>query len=192
LSRFLLAWVGNPGDNIIMYDNISTSPIGQQIRELRQVQGLSLQELARRAGTSAPALHRYEAGWDRFEIATLRRIAAALGAWLEVRLHRTEGHRSVKQPGEKQLVRVLAPLFWDRRLTTADLIDHPNWVLGRVLMYGDPDHVRAARRFYGDEAIRDAIARRGVDDRTRNYWTIIFGDSRAPEGNKRRRLENRS
>ena len=174
-----------------MNDNITTPHIGQQIRELRQARGLSLQGLARRAGTSAPALHRYEAGWDRFEIATLRRIAAALGAQLEVRLHRTDSLRPEKPPRKKQLVRLLAPLFWDRRLTTADLTTYPRWVLGRVLIYGNPDQVRAVRHFFGDEAIHNAIRQRGIDDRTRNYWTLILGNSHASESTKRERLENR-
>ena len=73
-----------------MSDNISlpapAPPVGVRIRSLRKARGWSLAELARRAGTSAPSLHRYESGWDRFELATLRKIASALGARLEVRL----------------------------------------------------------------------------------------------------------
>lgn len=53
------------------------APIGQQIRRLRQGRGWTLAELARLAATSGPTLHRYENGWDRFELVTLRKIAAA-------------------------------------------------------------------------------------------------------------------
>ena len=72
-----------------MSDNLlvdQPAPIGQQIRRLRRGRAWTLAELARRAETSAPTLHRYENGWDRFELATLRKIATALGARLEVRL----------------------------------------------------------------------------------------------------------
>ena len=58
-----------------MSDNINVlqgAPVGLQIRALRKERGWSLAELARRAGTSAPTLHRYESGWERFELATLR------------------------------------------------------------------------------------------------------------------------
>ncbi len=62
----------------------AAEPIGPQIRRLREGRGWTLAELARRAGTSAPTMHRYENGWDRFELATLRKIAAALHTRLEV------------------------------------------------------------------------------------------------------------
>lgn len=174
-----------------MNDNLSSLPIGGQIRRLRLARGLSLQELARRAGTSAPALHRYESGWDRFEIATLRRIAVALGARLEVGLHPAHTPRPAARPTKRQLLRLLAPLFWDTPLTGATLTDHPRWVLGRVLSYGNLDQARAARHFYGDDAIRDAIAQRGIDGRTSNYWSTLLEDHHAPESPEQRSLEDR-
>ena len=72
-----------------MYDKNSSSPpppIGTQIRRLRKERGLTLSALARLVGTSVPTMHRYESGWDRFELNTLRKIATGLGAALEVRL----------------------------------------------------------------------------------------------------------
>jgi len=148
--------------------------IGLQIRQLRKSRGLTLQQLAQRAGTSASALHRYEAGWDRFEVATLRRIATALGAYLDVRL--VDGDSpTIGRPGAATLVDKLGPLFWDKRLTVNDLETHPVWVLTRVLMFGNADQARAARSFFGDEAIRKAIGQRGVDARTRTYWNLLLG-----------------
>jgi len=160
-------------------DNISlpapAPPIGVRIRSLRKTRGWSLAELARRAGTSAPSLHRYESGWDRFEVATLRRIAAALGARLEVRLV-CEGScvADPEEIGPRKLAALLAPLFWDRKLTVSDLRDHPQWVLRRVLMFGGRRQAGAVRDFYGDEAVREAVAHRSVDARTRNYWQVLL------------------
>jgi transcriptional regulator with XRE-family HTH domain len=62
------------------------TPLGHQIRRLREARGWTLAALARRARTSAPALHRYENGWDRFRIDTLRKVAGALGARLDSEL----------------------------------------------------------------------------------------------------------
>ena len=165
--------------NIIMDDNISIPLIGSQIRAIRQARGLSLQALAERCGSSAPTLHRYETGWDRFEIATLRRIAAALDARLEIRLQIQDHETPV--PDRRQLLKLLVPLFWDRKLSISDLHRHSRWVLGRVLMYGNPDQVRAARAYYGDAAIIEAVAKRGIDERTRNYWMTILAGPNASQ-----------
>lgn len=139
---------------------------------------MTLQQLADKAGTSASALHRYETGWDRFEVATLRRIATALGAHLDVRLVAGQPG-TVKKPSAKSLVSQIGPLFWDKRLTTRDLNAYPLWVLSRVLMFGNADQARAARSFFGDGPIRDAIGQRGMDARTRAYWKLLLGPDNA-------------
>ena len=149
-------------------------PIGTQIRRLRKERGLTLSALARLAETSAPTMHRYESGWDRFELNTLRKIAAGLGATLEVRLIPNPGPPSSVDPDPEEMVTLLAPLFWDHKLHEADLGRHPDWVLGRVLMFGSRTQVRAVRRCYGDGAIMKAIRRREIDSRTRNYWELIL------------------
>lgn len=155
-----------------MYDNFQ-APIGAQIRALRVDRGLTLEDVAGRAGTSAPSLHRYEAGWDRFRLDTLERIAGALGADLEVRLvARKQGDDAVLSAG--RLVRLLAPLFWDKELEVSDLEQHPGWVLERALVFGNRAQARAARRFFGDEAVAASLERRGVDARTRNFWRLVL------------------
>lgn len=156
-------------------------PIGHQIRRLRLSKGLSLNEAARRAGTSAPSLHRYENGWDRFEVATLRKIARALGAALDVRLVPLESPS--RPPSRKALASLLSPLFWDRKLTPSDLEDYPDWVLARVLMFGSREQIAGSRLYFGNEAIRRVVERRVVDPRTRNYWRLILGGTAdAPQG----------
>ena len=154
-----------------------SAPIGQQIRRLRQQRGWSLDVCAKRAGTSAPALHRYENGWDRFGLDTLRKIAAALGARLELNL--VPCPRPAEAGGRlsvRALARKLSPLFWERDLLESDLSDYAEWVLERVLTSGSHDQVRSARLFFGDGMIRRAAERRGVDRRTRQYWRLILGD----------------
>jgi hypothetical protein len=74
----------------------------------------------------------------------------------------------------EEMVALLAPLFWDHKLQDADLERHPDWVLGRVLMFGSQTQARAVRRYYGDRAILRAAGRREIDSRTRNYWELIL------------------
>jgi hypothetical protein len=80
------------------------------------------------------------------------------------------------------MVRLLRPLFWDKPLAACDLVDHRSWVLARVLLFGDRSQVRAARAFFGDDAIREALRRREIDARTRAYWAVILGEDDASEG----------
>ena len=157
----------------IMNDNFLGLPVALQIRELRRIRGLTLEEVATAAGTSAPTLHRYESGWSRFEIRTLERIARALGAGLEVRLIPARLH-AVETPGPEELIRKIAPLFWDVDLQPGHLARYPEWVLGRVLQFGGLEQVRPARAFFGDEAIARAVGRRGVDERTRAFWETVL------------------
>jgi transcriptional regulator with XRE-family HTH domain len=167
-----------------MCENICVLPIGPQIRRLREDKGWSLAALAARAGTSTSALHRYEGGWERFELATLRRIAAALGARLEIRLVAPvpEWETGLDRSPEA-LARLLTPLFWDKPLSASDLDRHPQWALKRVLMFGNRQQVAAARRHFGDEAVRQAVGSRQVDAKTRNYWQILLGEAvHASEG----------
>lgn len=171
-----------------MSDNIDAegqAPIGFQIRARRRERGWSLAELARRAGTSAPTLHRYESGWERFELATLRRLAAALGVHLNVSLGRVRSETAESRPSREHLAGLLRALFWDRPLQPQDIDEYPQWVLRRVLMFGDRVQVEASRRCFGDDAVRKAAAHRETDERTRNYWGLILGpetdDSQSPQ-----------
>ena len=53
--------------------------VGSLLRSLRQQAGLSQAELARRSGTSQPAVARLESGEASPSLATLTRLAAAAG-----------------------------------------------------------------------------------------------------------------
>ncbi|MGQ0703587.1 MAG: helix-turn-helix transcriptional regulator [Gemmatimonadales bacterium] len=56
------------------------------IRDLRERAGLTQEELARRAGTSQPAVARLESGEAAPNLATLERLAQAADCELEVRI----------------------------------------------------------------------------------------------------------
>ena len=154
--------------------------LGAEIRRLRLERGWTLGEFARRAGTSAPAVHRYEAGWRRFEIATLAKLAAALGLRLDVRLvspRRTTGDR----PSALRVAERFRRLFWDRRLDPRDLRRHPSWIVQRVLELGSLDDVRSLERYYGRadflSLVQDA---RFESPRTRAFWEAMLKEEGRP------------
>ncbi len=158
----------------------STGPLlGPRLRSLRQRKGLSLKELADKIGSSVSAIHRYESGWGRFELRTLRRLAAALDARLDISLDPLRPDGSADHASPAQLVRKLRPLFWDVDLKPEHLDENPQWVLRRVLRFGDWLAVRRVRMHFGDDAVRDAAAHRSMDARTRRLWHVILGPTRA-------------
>jgi len=61
-------------------------PASTLIASLRQDAGLTQEELARRVGTSQPAIARLEAGGTSPSVATLERLARAADMDLEIRL----------------------------------------------------------------------------------------------------------
>ena len=58
--------------------------LAEEVRSLREAKGISQSELARRIGSTQPAIARLEAGGVAPTIETLERIAAALGLQLSV------------------------------------------------------------------------------------------------------------
>ena len=77
--------------------------VGRRIRELREAHGLSLLELARLCGISAPALSLIETGKRDLRITSLHRIADALriaaGALLDRRGIVTPEHKVESRGG---------------------------------------------------------------------------------------------
>jgi predicted transcriptional regulator len=59
--------------------------IGEQLVKIRLDAGITQAEVARRVGTTASAISRYEnAEYDRYELRTLQKIALACGLKLEL------------------------------------------------------------------------------------------------------------
>ncbi len=79
----------------ILDEERAVARVSQAIVEARTAAGLSQQELARRIGTSQPAIARLEDGdYSRHSLAVLQRIANALHLKLDVRFLPVESGES--------------------------------------------------------------------------------------------------
>ena len=148
--------------------------MSEQLRRRRLDLGLSLSEAARRAGTSAATLSRYEHGWTRFETYTLRKLAVALGCDLRIKLLPKASRTSASHdPAEVQ--GRLRRIFWDHAFTMADIETHPVWVMERVLEYGNLDDVHALRHVMGRKAFLQTVSKtHRMSPRTRTFWSQIL------------------
>lgn len=64
------------------YEKIS---IGEQLAQMRISAGLTQSELAKKVGTTASAISRFEScEYDRYEVRTLQKIAKACGCMLQL------------------------------------------------------------------------------------------------------------
>ena len=110
---------------------------------------------------------------------TLRKIAHALNAELEIRLRLKERLVEIPlsahpKPSQLEVYRKIRNLFWDRGLVPADLDIHPQWVLKRVLTEGAIEQVRAAVPYYGFSLVAEVIKGRGIDPKTKSFWQIVL------------------
>jgi transcriptional regulator with XRE-family HTH domain len=160
---------------IIMYDNSMDCPtnISRQLGARRKDLGLSLVQVARRVDTSPATLSRYENGWSRFEVYTLRKLATALDCELVVRLEPKK--RSEIRPQRSDVVEKLRRLFWDQDLTVHHLEENPMWVVERVLEYGNLEDVHHLVGHMGrDTFLRYVSGARFSSDRSRAFWQQIL------------------
>lgn len=65
------------------------TPLGHQIRAVRNLRGLSLRDLSEQTGIDHTSLGRYERGERNYTLATLWAVAAALDCDLEIALYPT-------------------------------------------------------------------------------------------------------
>lgn len=147
--------------------------VSKQIRARRVELGLSLAELARRAGTSAATVSRYESGWTRFEVYTLRKLSTALGCELVISFQPKD--RPSNQPSPSDVVRRLRRLFWDQRLRVEHLRENPLWVVERVLELGDLDDIRQLVELMGRDSFLQRVAEaRFSSEKSRVFWRQIL------------------
>lgn len=150
------------------------SPISDQLRARRTALGLSLSDVARRAGTSAATLSRYENGWTRFETYTLRKLATALECDLSIEF-RPRPASSIATPMARTAAGRLKRLFWDHDLEESDFQQRPVWIAERVLEYGNLDDVRTLLQVMGRPGfLAAAAAAERVSPRTRNFWKQVL------------------
>lgn len=64
-------------------------------------------------------------------------------------------------------------LFWDAK--EIDPVRHADYIIARVLDYGDEKDVKRLREIYSDDDLKRVIrTRRGLSPLTRRFWTVYF------------------
>jgi len=111
-------------------------------------------------------------------VRTLRRIAEALDAELEVRLRPRLPAHAPRSPGdrptEQDFLERIGDLFWDVDLTAVHLTENAPWVLTRILNEGSRPQVRSALAYYGPAPLSGVLARRELSARARSFLVALL------------------
>ncbi|MFH0925530.1 MAG: hypothetical protein V1872_07860 [bacterium] len=64
-------------------------------------------------------------------------------------------------------------LFWD--VGEIELEKHADYIIKRILEYGDENDLKALRKIYSDKMIIKVVkTKRGLSDKTRFFWMLYF------------------
>ncbi len=156
------------------------------LKKRRLALGLTLAQVARRSDTSISALSRYENGWHRFELATLDKLAAALGCRLSLKLEPLENAVPEEKKTAGEVIGQIERLFWDKKPRPEDLARYPRWIVERVLQFGNLTDVRTLIAHFGRDDFLDLVSScRFSSRRTAVFWENILKRER-PECTKKR------
>ncbi|MFA4028826.1 MAG: hypothetical protein GDYSWBUE_000890 [Candidatus Fervidibacterota bacterium] len=76
----------------------------------------------------------------------------------------------------KVLPKELHRYFWDTDPTKVNLRLHRQFIIERLLEFGDEEAIRWLRRTFGDDAIGEVVQKsRRLSKRTANFWRLILG-----------------
>ena len=152
---------------------MKTGDISELIKKWRKKRGLSLSQMAKRVDTSPAALSRYENGWQRFEIYSLRKIAAALNCRLYVDFVPIHNYKNIQN--EAEAWKKMKRLFWDKKINRNDLVNYPEWVIKRVLEYGKMEDVKFIISFLGEKIFfRNLLKVKFSSKKTDIFWQNIL------------------
>jgi len=80
----------------------------------------------------------------------------------------------IKKDGIKDARRLFdSTLFWDAE--SVDIEQHADYIIGRVLDFGDEKDLKTLREIYADEKLIGVVKeRRGLLSMTRRFWSVYF------------------
>ena len=73
----------------------------------------------------------------------------------------------------------LKPLFWEVDFHKLEFLKKPDFVIKRILEYGDKKAIYWMRQNLNKTKIKDVVCKtKGLSPRSANYWSVILGINR--------------
>lgn len=84
--------------------------------------------------------------------------------------------KSGKREKKPPVMEFSRTLFWDVDPATIDPKKHDQYIIDRVLDFGEMDEVRWLSRFYDTSSIRKVLlTSRDISPKSANLWALVFG-----------------
>jgi len=75
----------------------------------------------------------------------------------------------------KKIPKFLKKYFWDVAFEKLNLETHPEFILERILEYGDEKAVKWMKETFSRDEIANILFHfRGISPKTANYWALIY------------------
>ncbi len=65
-------------------------------------------------------------------------------------------------------------LFWDIDTSRLDLNENGNFVIKRILNFGDIEDFQWAKKYYGEEQIKQTVKQGVLDTKSQYFWQQYF------------------
>ena len=79
----------------------------------------------------------------------------------------------------KKAPKFLKKYFWDIDFDKLDVEAHPQYVLGRILEYGDEKAIKWVMRRFDKNAVADILFHyRSLSPKSANFWAVVFNIDR--------------
>ena len=73
------------------------------------------------------------------------------------------------------MIRLNKQLFWDTDFSQLDFEKNADFIIGRVLLFGDVKDYQAIKKYYGIEKIKKAaVESRNLNKKSLYFWSNIF------------------
>lgn len=82
---------------------------------------------------------------------------------------------STKFMAKRKVIELDKNLFWDINLKDLDYQANQDFIIGRVLIYGDLADFKQLKSFYSWQVIKSTARHlKYLDDKSLNFWSLVF------------------
>lgn len=72
------------------------------------------------------------------------------------------------------MIKLRRELFWDTEFKNLTYDKYPDYIIGRVLNYGEIKDIKEIKKVYGLKKIKEVAKKAYLDRKSLNFWSLIL------------------